>query len=306
MRLRKHPRRTSPDVDEPDDVRDDPSPQRAPELGAPEPPPTLPLHASIADVEVVARSRPDAEIRGASLQGQVHRHLGTLRQDQLGLRVDPCSPWTVLAVADGLGSCEQSHLGARWAVEAACALLVGAADVDGLELDVPSVVSSIANHVAAEATRTEVAPLASVRTTLVAALVQHLEGGHADVLLLGVGDSGAHRLSGGGWHWELGRPSADGASNVVHAFLPDRADADGIEVAQTHLAPGDALVLGSDGFTDPMGDGDNPIGRYFAERWEQPPSTWRFGTDLAVETPGWFDDRTALALWPQEPAADAP
>lgn len=74
---------------------------------------------------------------------------------------------------------------------------------------------------------------------------------------------------------------------------------DPLPVTSTRLAAHEALLIGTDGFGDPLGEGDGQVGALFAHHLAQPPTLLWFAhlVDFTRET--FDDDRTLLAIWPR-------
>jgi hypothetical protein len=64
------------------------------------------------------------------------------------------------------------------------------------------------------------------------------------------------------------------------------------------VAPGDALVLASDGIGDPLGDGTSDVGVFLASVWRRPPAALEFVAQVDFARKSYGDDRTAVVLWP--------
>ncbi|MEU1726750.1 protein phosphatase 2C domain-containing protein [Nonomuraea sp. NPDC005692] len=68
------------------------------------------------------------------------------------------------------------------------------------------------------------------------------------------------------------------------------------------LTPGQVLLVGTDGFGDPLGDGDGRVGALFAEHLAAPPSPLWLAHLLDFSGEAFDGDRTLLALWPRDAA----
>jgi hypothetical protein len=66
------------------------------------------------------------------------------------------------------------------------------------------------------------------------------------------------------------------------------------------LAHGEVLLIGTDGFGDPLGDGTGPVGAHFAVRLARPRPPIAFAHDLDFSRETFDDDRTLLAIWPRQ------
>ena len=134
-------------------------------------------------------------------------------------------------------------------------------------------------------------------TTLVLAVVDlRPDDGAHRVQIVRVGDSSAWVLSTPG-RWEnLHGIKNDGEviASSATAALPMVTS---FECTAHQVAAGDLLVLMTDGVGDPLGDGDNDLGRFLAEVWATPPSVLQFGAQVDFARKSFDDDRTAVAVW---------
>jgi hypothetical protein len=64
------------------------------------------------------------------------------------------------------------------------------------------------------------------------------------------------------------------------------------------LTGGDVLVLGTDGFAEPLGDGTGELGGLFAAALAAPPPMPKLAWLLDFTAGTHDDDRSVLALWP--------
>lgn len=235
------------------------------------------------------------DARAVSLRGEAHVLLGQARQDAFGLLAGSDDRWLVCGVADGLGAEAYSAFGADAALRDGLAALAeqldpGRDDEPDLEVAVGAAVDGTVRR----AEELQVPPHA-VSTTLVLAAVRAEPGlEERECLVVSVGDSHALVLRASG-RWEYLTPfDPDLCENVVDAYLPEAPE--GLVCTTAELAPGDVLVIATDGFTTPLGDGTSTLGRHLAERWQpKPRDLMAFMVDLTF--PGHHDDRTVLAVW---------
>jgi hypothetical protein len=84
-------------------------------------------------------------------------------------------------------------------------------------------------------------------------------------------------------------------SSIVSALpaLPAR-----IEPVTVPLTPGTVLLVGTDGFGDPLGDGSGLVGDLFREVLASPPPPLGLAHALDFSRETFDDDRTLLAVWP--------
>jgi serine/threonine protein phosphatase PrpC len=271
------------------------------------------------------------EVRCASVRGAAHRFLGEPRQDECAVVAHPGTGALVAVVADGVSGAPLSHLGAtvacRTVVEYLLRVLDGA-DAGGSDVDWPDLLRwagwSLVEYAARQRGSTEPDPREAERllaTTLVVALVRPGPDGRARACLVRVGDSAAWLLQARepsqgtseagqgtseasrrrrGWTWSaLFPPVSDPAAEV----LPDGVSAlprvpASVDPVDVELAAGDVLVLGTDGFADPLADGGGAVGELFAENLASPPPMLRLAWLLDFTCETYDDDRTLVGVWP--------
>jgi protein phosphatase 2C-like protein len=239
-------------------------------------------------------------VRLASVRGYDHRHRGTPRQDDVAVLHDPATGVVTFAVADGVSSAPHSHIGATAACRAALARVL--VDLStGPRVDWARVIEHAAWQVVEQACTVlgldaPDAGLAEkeLATTLITGLVR--PGGQMSVVR--VGDSAAWVLRDGRYH-PLFDPKPDGDPVVTSAVtaLPRVPD---LGVHEGRLAPGDVLLVGTDGFGDALGDGTGPVGERFVTCLAAPRPPLAFAHDLDFSRETFDDDRTLLALWPRQ------
>jgi hypothetical protein len=247
-------------------------------------------------------------LRSASVRGSSHRYYGRPRQDTARAAAHPESGGVVFAVADGVSSATEAEHGATEACRAAVERLLHLLAVGGPgPLDLASVVAHAAtrlHELAAwrlqrpDPTTAEVAGLYA--TTLVAGAVRPTPEG-ARVELCRIGDSGAWLLdrAEGTYRPLFGAKTDPEAVLVSHAVSPLPLLPDPLEQLTTLLAAPDLLLVGTDGFGDPLGDGDGQVGAHFARALAAPPPPLWFAHLLDFSRETFDDDRTLLALWPE-------
>ncbi|RKT17550.1 protein phosphatase 2C-like protein [Streptomyces sp. 1114.5] len=245
-------------------------------------------------------------VRLASVRGYAHRGNGRPREDDIAVALHG-SGTLVFAVADGVSGAEQSHLGATLACRTAVDTVTRQLD-EGCrpdELDWAKVLNHAAYQLVAQTAKIlglarEDAAAAErlMATTLVTGVLVPARLG-LDVHLVSAGDSGAWLLSGGGHYMSVIPAEHDGAGPVASSAvvaLP-RVPAK-VRVHTAAIFGSDRLLVGTDGFGGPLGDGTGPVGRLFAEHLA--PSLEPRGLahllDFSRET--FDDDRTLLVVWP--------
>jgi Protein phosphatase 2C len=238
-------------------------------------------------------------VRLASVRGYAHRYQGVPRQDDAAVVCHAASGAVVFAVADGVSAAPLAHIGATAACRATITAAMGAVDA-GSPVDWPTVMEHAAWQVVEQASavlrlerpdpgRAE----KEMATTLIAGLVRPAGPG-LDVAVVRVGDSAAWVLREGRFRPLFDRTTAVIAESAVIA-LPRVPD---LDVCGGVLAPGDVLLVGTDGFGDPLGDGSGPVGAHFAVRLAHPRPPVAFARDLDFSRETFDDDRTLLAIWP--------
>ena len=237
-------------------------------------------------------------VRLASVRGYAHRYAGLPRQDDAAVVHHPGSGAVVFAVADGVSAAPLAHLGATAACRAAVTAVIGALDA-GLAVDW----STVVEHAAWQLVEQAAAVLRLERpdpgraedemaTALIAGLICPVEA-TADVAVVRVGDSAAWVLRDGRYRRLFEPKDATIVESAVTA-LPRMPD---LEVRGDPLAPGDVLLVGTDGFGDPLGDGTGRVGAHFAVRLARPRPPMAFAHDLDFSRETFDDDRTLLAIW---------
>ncbi|QYC40962.1 hypothetical protein Nocox_16745 [Nonomuraea coxensis DSM 45129] len=258
-----------------------------------------------SDAECDGWSTPGLTLRSASVRGERHRYYRQPRQDAVCAVLHEETGAVVFAVADGLSSASAATIGAAEACRAAVWALH--AQLDEGRTDFPAAARHAAGTLhrqAAALLRREPDPAQVeelVATTLVAGLAR--PGGHgAEVSLFRIGDSAAWTLDPARARYRpLFAEKADGDLVPTSvAALPGVPEP--LERWSGRLAPGEVLLVGTDGFGDPLGDGDGQVGALFAEHLTAPPSPLWLAHLLDFSRETFDDDRTLLALWPRSEA----
>jgi hypothetical protein len=238
-------------------------------------------------------------VRLASVRGYAHRYAGLPRQDDVAVVHHRGSGAVVFAVADGVSAAPLAHLGATAACRAAIIAVIGALDA-GSPVDWPAVVEHAAWQLveqAAAALRLERPDPGRAEDEMATALIAGLvcpTGASADVAVVRVGDSSAWVLRDGRYR-RMFEPKSETIVESAVTALPRVPD---LEPRGDPLAPGDVLLVGTDGFGDPLGDGTGRVGAHFAVRLARPRPPVAFAHDLDFSRETFDDDRTLLAIWP--------
>ncbi|MFI8813617.1 MULTISPECIES: protein phosphatase 2C domain-containing protein [unclassified Streptomyces] len=277
---------------------------RAAPVFEPKPPPVDPYRP---DTVYDGWSTPRITVRLASVRGDAHRFDGRPRQDDLAIAVHLPSGTVVFAVADGVSSAPLSHVGAALASRAAVRYLLTELDKGGTEPDWERVLSAAAWQLflrtsggadPTDAQRHETQR--QLATTLVAGTVEALPDGQLKVGMVQIGDTAAWRLR-HGRYTPLLVPKGGEDEDIVTSSVVALPRVPAGPAVHRHVLPPDAtLLVGTDGFGDPLGDGTGQIGRMLAEQLSRPPReprTLAHLLDFSRET--FDDDRTLLAVWPR-------
>ncbi|MFE2996158.1 protein phosphatase 2C domain-containing protein [Nocardia sp. NPDC059246] len=273
-------------------------------------PPSGPDCFGFPDSECDGWSTTDLTLRYATVRGARHRYHRQPRQDSVRAALDERSGTIVFAVADGVSSATLSHRGAKEVCEVAVGRMLDRlsddprwADFDDLARCGAERLAEIARWWLGEARPTPAQVAQLYATTLVAGLIwSHPEGPVAE--LCRVGDSGAWilDLADGRYH-SLFDSETDAQSDVVSTgvtplpHVPDR-----MERVSRQLTPSQVLLVGTDGFGLPLGDGDGRIGGLFAHHLGSPPTPTWLAHVLDFSRATFDDDRTLLAVWPRIPS----
>lgn len=269
----------------------------------------------------VDRGRSGAyDVYAATQVGLLHAKDGHTREDAYTLGGTPENGWVFLAVADGLGSAEDSHAAAQLATQTAVKLLrrfVSQIDPANPErdwntivpkiaaetaraLDVPSV-EERARQLSYEPGAASQAKRSAPACTLAfAALGPVYHNGYP--LLWGcVGDTELITvdLDTGQQHWVTHNATKQAGgmiSNVTRA-LPN--DYQSITNGYRHLPPNTMTILASDGMADAIRQEPQQYAVLLPQIAGPSPKEWMFGQLVGFDLPGLHDDRTIVAAWPR-------
>jgi hypothetical protein len=243
-------------------------------------------------------------VRMASVRGYLHRYNGVPRQDDADLALEARTGAVVFAVADGVASASLAHVGAHAACRAAVeAILEDLGSPEATGPDWPRVINAAADAVTESAARVLGRQPASqeeaeslVATTLVAGYLRPSDDGLSGSILQ-VGDSSAWLLRGGRYEALLAVKESEYLVSSSVFPLPRIPDA--LDPVDVRLDADSVLLVGTDGFGDPLGDGDGKVGQLFTTRLKTPPLPLEFAHLLDFSRETFDDDRTLIAIWPQ-------
>ncbi|MFC4118238.1 protein phosphatase 2C domain-containing protein [Nonomuraea zeae] len=270
-----------------------------------EPAPPRLVGGTCPDSECDGWSTPELTLRSASVRGERHRYYRQPRQDATCAVLHEGTGTVVFAVADGLSSATAATVGAAESCRSAVWAIHAQLDEGGPGHDFPAVVSYVVETLrrqAAALLQREDPDLAQVEelvaTTLVAGTARSGPDG-VELALFRVGDSGAWVLDlTRPWFHPLFAPKTEGDVVASAVFALPRVPRK-LEQWFGKLVPGQALLVGTDGFGDPLGDGGGQVGALFAEHLAVPPSPMWLAHLLDFSRETFDDDRTLLALWPR-------
>ncbi|MFG2915812.1 protein phosphatase 2C domain-containing protein [Kitasatospora sp. NPDC048298] len=268
-------------------------------------PPRQPAY-DFPDTECDGWSTKALAVRFASVRGAKHRYYGRPRQDAARAALHQPTGAVAFAVADGVSAATSAELGAIEACRAALARTLHLLSASPGPVDFPDVARHAARRLrqvarwrlgGGEPDPAEVSRLYA--TTLVTGVV-HPDPAGPVVELCRIGDSGAWLLDlpHGRYHPIFDPKSAGDAPLVGTEVTPLPTVPDPIERTSVRLTPQLALLIGTDGFGDPLGDGDGLVGALFADALAEPPTPLRLAHLLDFSRETFDDDRTLLVVWP--------
>ncbi|MEW2161349.1 protein phosphatase 2C domain-containing protein [Streptomyces sp. NPDC007189] len=263
------------------------------------------------DTECDGWSTPALTLRSASVRGDAHRYAGQPRQDAVRTAAHGPTGSIVFAVADGSAGAAEPALGAVEACRASLEKMLHQLSQDQGQLDFHDVARHVTKRLW-ELTqwrlsgkgfqRSDVMQLYAT-TLVIGAVRPHPAGPVAEVCR--IGDSAAWVLdsSSGQYQPLFGAETASDAlmaSDEAMTLLPNVPDL--VKHTSTRLTSQHALLVGTAGFAEPLGDGRGQVGALFAKHLFPPPPPLWLGHLLDFSWETFDDDRTLLAIWPQAPA----
>ncbi|MCT9080110.1 protein phosphatase 2C domain-containing protein [Streptomyces fulvoviolaceus] len=248
---------------------------------------------------------PTLDLRLASVRGYQHRHDGRPREDDAAAAWEPGTGTVVFAVADGVSDAEQPHIGAQLACRSAVdEMLAQVRDGEGFVADWQKLLSTVHWQLVEQTRRIRGADAgveetaALLATTLVAGTATPTDRG-LEIGLLWVGDSGVWQIKWEKIHQLVGgkAPGPDGLVSSAVEPLPYIPDV--VRSLDFVLEPDTVLLIGTDGFGDPLGDGNGDVARLFRTELRSPVPPLGFAHLLDFSRETYDDDRTLIALWPR-------
>lgn len=247
-------------------------------------------------------------VRAASLRGKSHRRTGKPRQDDIAIRIRDDIPALIITVADGVSSVSHAHIAStvatryitQWLAEDPLLShqsiewekLIGYAS-EALVNQAENIHSGLGRQL--EKIRRVVA------TTVVCAVIfPTCTPGTLHVKLCSVGDSGAWVIDQGKVVHLCGgkKINEDEVYDGSTYCLPDPYPC--LEVTSFDIMKDQVLLIGTDGFGDPLGDGTYQVGKlYSSVLSKRVPSILEFGHMLDFNLRSFGDDRSLVAVWPQ-------
>jgi hypothetical protein len=266
------------------------------------------------------------DVRAASVRGLAGRYDGKARQDEYCLGAAGSGlEWLVVGVADGVGSGPYSHDAAVLAARYGCRNLVEQLEQTG---SLPETVdwSSLIEHVSAaiyaagrrriqsasandddgsddDDQEEEHQRISDAMASTACYAIIATEPGDDDSFAAHVfsfGDSSVWVREATGWRCIIGGKNQDAAltSGEVVA-LPSSVARLPLPVSLSVHA-GVPLLIVTDGVGDALGAGDDPVARFLAEVWREPPDPLTFAAQVGFARRSFTDDRTCVAVWPRE------
>jgi hypothetical protein len=251
-------------------------------------------------------------VRLASVRGYSHRYDGLPRQDAAEVVFHQESGAILFAVADGVSGASESHLGATMACLTAVQMMKRQLSTASRAIDLLQVVQAAAERLTASAAEqlgqnqpTPAAVIGLFATTLVTGYVRSSPEG-ADLTMVQVGDSSAWVLHHNRYSPILGRKDDPHSPVVSSEVSPLPRIPEHLTPAEFRLAPDKVLLVGTDGFGDPLGDGEGRVGHLFARHLRTPPPARGLAHLLDFSRDTFDDDRTLVVVWQKANRPEVP
>jgi hypothetical protein len=242
----------------------------------------------VPDTTLDAARAGDLEIRVASTRGAARRFYGDVRQD-FAAACGLADQHIAVAVADGLGSAEHSHIGARSAVEACLGFLKAHCS----SVPVNPELLELAIHEADGAVRTAEQAAGPVDTTLTVLTIEVRPtiGGYA-YCAARIGDSPVFVLVDGALRAVFPTASSEIDDTRTDSLPSPRC---GVASETGVLQPRSAIIAMSDGLGETLQRED--VRAYICHQWSNPPGPLEFLRHLQFHCRTYDDDRSAAGVW---------
>lgn len=249
-------------------------------------------------------STPRLHLRLASVRGYQHRYDGRPREDDAAAAYHPETGTVAFAVADGVSDARQPQVGSQLACRSAVDELLSQLNASGVHnTDWTRLLTTVHWQLVEQARRILHRPDADVlateellATTLVAGTATPTPQG-VEVAVVSVGDSGVWQLKGGRIHRLVGGKDSTADGLVSSTVSPLPRIPQHFRPQTFYLDPGSVVLVGTDGFGDPVGDGEGDVARLFVRELREPVAPLRFAHLLDFSRETFDDDRTLVALW---------
>ena len=267
------------------------------------------------------------DVYAATQVGLQHAKGGYPREDAYAIGGAAEQNWVFLAVADGLGSAENSHAAAQLASQTALTLLhqrvpslssrdmcdgwtIIAQDIAAqvaAKLDVASVETK-ARHLNYISASSESSTKSSPACTLVFAALGPVTSAGYPLLWGSVGDSELLLvdLDSGQSSWLTYNETKQRGGMVSNATRAMPRDHQYLTAGFQFVATNTMTVLASDGMADAIRLEPEQYAKLLPEVAGPSPREWMFGQLVGFDLPGLHDDRTLVAAWPRRVAQSSP
>ena len=262
-------------------------------------------------------------VGAVSIRGAAHYDSRTVRQDAYSLGSTEDGRYLVAAVADGVSEGKFSHLGAEWACQQGVILAKQELSQSGdcLQADWGKVGSALREEVRnraihhlgegflnSDGDRVQSADvpdsvfaraMGTTSELLVVDTIPDADDAFVALRIVISGDgSGLVLDQQKGWALLGDRKVGGDQSMASNAVSPLPVDTGPPNVFGWKLQPGQAVVVATDGFGDPIGDGATPVAGYLLRAWAKPlksiPELIRTSNFIRVQAD---DDRSAVVVW---------
>jgi serine/threonine protein phosphatase PrpC len=272
-----------------------------------------PATTSSGDIQADYGTLGTLAVAGVALRGNKHRLSGEPCEDAFHFRSvgSAAAQHLCVAVCDGVGSSARSRTGARWLAQTVTARLAEAVAHSELtdemtEESTRTAVSRAVADVHAQAQKSEIA-ISDLQTTLTFAVIPASNDIDCRAIIGQVGDS----------------PAFVGGVEAFHPVIVDHqpedllfstatrdaltADPSTLMIAFQRLAPGDRLLLCTDGIGNYLWSsaGLLDLGRHLSSTIKQPTPPLELVRQLSFDLRSADDDRTMIAVW-RQPLSEIP